>query len=357
MRDVDGALRTLPPVFDLADAARVGLSARTTQRAVHRGLVHRLAPGLFTPMSVWRAADARERHLLLATAAGRRFPGLALSHHTAATVHGLPTPLRLPSWVALTTDRSDNTCRSGRLARLEPALLPAAHVGRRRGLRVTLPARTVVDCLRRLPLPDAVAIADAALRQGMVTRASLEEMRRTQSGWPGVGHVDTGIGLLDAARETWFESWSFTRLWLLGVEVPAAQVSVHDARGRFIGRVDGLWIEGGTVAEADGRGKYLGQFEPDGPSAAAAARAVVDEKIREDRLRGCGLEVVRFDIRAMHGHVDDVVSSVRQARDRGDLGRFTGRLVFHPLSPADRLRPSPPVPAPLVALKRPKRAV
>jgi hypothetical protein len=221
---------------------------------------------------------------------------------------------------------------------------------------VTLPARTVVDCLRRLPLPDAVAVADAALRRGMVTRASLEAMRRAQSGWPGVGAVDTGIGLLDAARETWFESWSFTRLWLLGEELPAAQVSVHDIRGRFVGRVDGLWTEGGTVAEADGMGKYLGQFDPDGPSAAAAARAVVAEKIREDRLRGCGLEVVRFDVPGMHGHVDDVVSSVRKARDRGDLGRFTGRLVFHPLSPADQVRPVPPLPAPLVARKRPKGA-
>ena len=67
MRDVDGALSGLPPVFDLADAARVGLGARTTQRAVGRGLVHRLAPGLFTPMPVWRAADGRQRHLLLAT--------------------------------------------------------------------------------------------------------------------------------------------------------------------------------------------------------------------------------------------------------------------------------------------------
>jgi len=354
MNDVGSALEGLPPVFDLADAARVGLGARTTQRAVRRGLVHRLAPGLFTSTSVWCAADVRERHLLLATAAGRRFPALVLSHHTAAAVHGLPTPFRLPGWVALTTDRSDNTCRSGRLARLEPALLPAAHVGRRQGLLVTLPTRTVVDCLRRLPLPDAVAIADAALRRGMVTRTSLEAMRRAQSGWPGVGGVDTGIGLLDAARETWFESWSFTRLWLLGVEVPAAQVDVYDARGRFVGRVDGLWTEGATVAEADGRGKYLGEFDPDGPSAAAAARAVVAEKIREDRLRGCGLEIVRFDVPDMHGRPGDVVSSVREARERGDLGRFRGRLEFHPLSPADCSRPVPPLPVPLVARRRPK---
>ncbi len=50
----------------------------------------------------------------------------------------------------------------------------------------------------------------------------------------------------------------------------------------------------GTVAEADGAGKYLGELHPDGPSGAAAARLVLAEKIREDRLRGTGLEVVRW---------------------------------------------------------------
>ena len=173
MRDVGAALGALPAVFDLGDASSAGVTARVLERAVRRGLVHRLSRGLFTPTAVWRAADARQRHLLLAAAAARRFPTLTFSHHTAALVHGLPSPLRLPDWVALTSDRSDNTCASGRLARLEPAMLPAAHVQPWRGMRVTVPDRTVVDCLRRLPLPDAVAIGDAALRRRLITRERL----------------------------------------------------------------------------------------------------------------------------------------------------------------------------------------
>ena len=144
--------------------------------------------------------------------------------------------------------------------------------------------------------------------------------------------VDIGTGLLDEARETWFESWSFTILWQLGIEVPAAQVAVYDARGRFVGRVDGLWREGGTVVEADGAGKYLGEFDTDGPSGLAAARAVVAEKVREDRLRNCGLEVVRYDVPEMRWRPQDVAARVHDARERGDLGRFTGRLVPSPWS-------------------------
>jgi len=213
------------------------------------------------------------------------------------------------------------------MARLEPGQLPAHHIQELGGLRVTSPARTVVDCLRELPLPDAVAIADAAVRRGLIDAADLQAVRHEQRGWPFITSADTGLRLLDPSRETWFESWSFVRLWQLGVELPESQVSVHDQRGRFLGRVDGLWRDDATVAEADGRGKYLGQFDPNGASAEAAARAVVAEKVREDRMRECGLEFVRWDLSMMLADAAGVADQVGHARRRGDISRFTGRLV------------------------------
>ena len=66
----------------------------------------------------------------------------------------------------------------------------------------------------------------------------------------------------------------------------------------------------GTVVEADGAGKYLGEFDADGPSGLAAARAVVAEKVREDRLRSCGLEVVRYDVPEMRWRPQDVAARV-----------------------------------------------
>ena len=327
MLDVSNALDGLPPVFDLREASALGLSARVVGRAVRGGLVRRLGPGLFVAETVWRESSPRDRHLLITAAAARLRPWAVVSHHSAACRFGLPLPLTMPPWVALTTDRSAATGLPGGLARLEPGQLPAHHVEECSDLRVTSPARTVIDCLRELPLPDAVAIGDAALRRGLTDAAHLEAVRCEQRGWPFITAADTGLRLLDPLRETWFESWSFVRLWQLGVELPESQVSVHDQRGRFLGRVDGLWRDDATVAEADGRGKYLGQFDPDGASAEAAARAVVAEKVREDRMRDCGLEFVRWDLAGMLRDPAGVADQVGAARRRGDISRFSGRLV------------------------------
>jgi len=203
---------------------------------------------------------------------------------------------------------------------------------------VTSVARTVIDCLRELPLPDAVAIADAALRRGLIVEAELSAVRQEQRGWPFITAADTGLRLLDPLRETWFESWSFIRLWQLGVDLPESQVSVHDHRGRFLGRVDGLWRDDATVAEADGLGKYLGQFDPDGPSAEAAARTVVAEKAREDRMRDCGLEVVRWDLADLLRDPANVADHVANARKRGDPRRFTGQMT-PPTTPLAAAKP------------------
>ena len=86
-------------------------------------------------------------------------------------------------------------------------------------------------------------------------------------------------------------------------------------------------MSSGTVAEADGAGKYLGELTLDGPSGAAAARLVLAEKIREDRLRGTGLEVVRWGFQDVRRAAPDLVQRVEAAWERGDLGRFRGRLV------------------------------
>ena len=127
-------------------------------------------------------------------------------------------------------------------------------------------------------------------------------------------------------------------------------MSVYDARGRFVGRVDGIWREHGTVAEADGAGKYLGELTLDGPSGAAAARLVLAKKIREDRLRDTGLEVVRWGFQDVRRAAPDLVQRVEAAWERGDLGRFRGRRCRRQPSGAPdplragnrRQRPIPP---------------
>jgi hypothetical protein len=54
----------------------------------------------------------------------------------------------MPSWVALSTDRSAVTGLPEGVARLEPGQVPAHHVEEFNGLRVTSPARTVAPVLK-----------------------------------------------------------------------------------------------------------------------------------------------------------------------------------------------------------------
>ncbi len=330
MIDVVAALRHLHRGFDLPEAEMAGLSARIVERAVRNGDIRRLTRGIFIADPVWRHASRRDRHLLLVDAAVRLQPRAVVSHHSAAVLHGLPIPWHLPDWVALTTDGSARTATPGTLLRLEPAALPQAHLDVRAGLAVTTVDRTVIDCLRELPPPDAVAIGDAALRAGSVSLASLGLVCAEQRGWPYITSADRCLPILDGRRENWFESWSFARLWLLGIEPPEPQVAVYDSRGRFLGRVDGLWLEAGVVAEADGSGKYLGEFDAGGASGEAAARAVLAEKVREDRIRDCGLEFVRWGFDEMGRDPQAVARRVERALERGDFGRFRGRLQLMP---------------------------
>lgn len=66
-----------------------------------------------------------------------------------------------------------------------------------------------------------------------------------------------------------------------GLPLPETQVEVRAPDGTFLGLVDFLWRDQRVVGEADGLGKY------------DAPLALRKEKLREEGLRACGLEVVR----------------------------------------------------------------
>jgi hypothetical protein len=70
----------------------------------------------------------------------------------------------------------------------------------------------------------------------------------------------------------------------------------------------------------------MGFGEDDGPGGRTTGALVVEEKVREDSLRGLGLEVVRWDTPQIRHHSLEVARRIELARNRGDLGRFTGRL-------------------------------
>jgi very-short-patch-repair endonuclease len=82
---------------------------------------------------------------------------------------------------------------------------------------VTSPLRTVLDCARDLPFDEALAIADSALREGIVKAVDLE---RVQLAGPGSARARRVISAADGRADNPFESV----LRAIAIDVPGLDV-------------------------------------------------------------------------------------------------------------------------------------
>ncbi len=121
-----------------------------------------------------------------------------------------------------------------------------------------------------------------------------------------------------------------------------AQVDILDARGRWIARVDGLWPQDATVAEADGQVKYaltgriIAGADASAPTAELidrAQRQLTDQRRREDRLRDTGLQVVRYGVADVLRDLPGLAQQVNERRAAGAASAFTGRFRLQPALP------------------------
>jgi hypothetical protein len=329
----------LPELFTGQQARALGCTRHQIEWAVRSTRWRAVRRGIYTVAARYDELDAVQQHLVDCRAAVRMHDDRhVLSHLSAAISFGLPCPIDGPGRPTLTigapgasTDRQDDLIVQ--VASLRDRDAVSWDLGRR-----TTSARTVADCLRHLAAPDAVAVADAAVRRGLTDLGRIEEALRWQEGWPYLDRGRDSLSLIDPRRETWLESFSFAALRQFGIPLPVAQVAIYDARGRFIGRVDAYWPDRATVGEADGRAKYA-MAEPAAGSGVdefgeVAFRAVIREKEREDRLRDTGLEVARWSTRDIVHNPSAVAERVHRALSRGDPARFSGRArSTHPPVP------------------------
>jgi hypothetical protein len=338
----------LPDLFTRLDARARGWTRDQVEWAASSGRWQRLRRGMYAERAHYSSLEPVARHLLDCRAAVHAHDERhVLSHLSAALSYGLPAPLDGPGRPTLTIGAPGaSTDRQADLV-VQVASLRDQDVASWREGRRTRPARTVADCLRHLPARDAVAIADAAVRQGLTDLARIEEVLRWQEGWPYLARGRAAYALVDPRRENWLESASAVTLHIFGIPLAVPQVEVYDERGVFIGRVDSYWQGHATVGEADGRAKYslsdrLGNGGPSEPSepkpspselADVIRRSLIREKEREDRLRDVGLEVVRWSMGDIARRPQEVADAVRRAFRRGRPERFTGSVRWRPAVP------------------------
>lgn len=288
---MDPTLRALASkqgnVVTTAQALAHGYEAKEIQRLVRHDIWRRVRRGAYVEGKLAREADLTTLHLLRCAAVALALDAPAVfSHHSAAAIHGIE--LLKPDLSNVHVTRSSGVSSRGEagVRHHRAALLATDVVACERGL-VTTVARTAADLAREGDHFAAVVAIDSALRAG-ASRDAIKEVLERCRDWPGSRQAWRAFHAADAGAANPGETFARLTLVDLGLPVPRTQVEIYDADG-FVGRVDFLWD--GVVGEFDGRAKYRVR---QGQTADEAGETVFAEKLREDRLRSLGYEVVRF---------------------------------------------------------------
>jgi len=296
----------LARVATAAELRAAGLSRGTVRGLVRRGEMLPLSRGVYA-MAGAAAAGAdprRARFLPLAAALAISGPSAVASHHDAAIIHGIALLDYAPADVAVARPPGAAGSRSGRTGiRLHIAALPSGHVTVRDGIPVTTVARTVIDIARTTSFKSGVVTADSALYTRQTSIAKLSAVMWDCERWPGIGRARQVVDFGDARAESAFESIARVAFRDGGLPQPLLQVWIC-GNERTIGRVDFLWDEQRTIAEADGAAKYE---DPD------RARK---QLWRDAELRRAGYEVVHFSWAELASAPDQVVRAIWAAFGR-----------------------------------------
>ena len=199
---------------------------------------------------------------------------------------------------AVAPRRQDVRSRIADLPRGDVVRLGPAAVGCLR------PVRAVADLVRRLPLEEAVVVADAAWHGRLCDADALRDELVAHHGLKGVVRARRVVDLADPRAESPPETRLRLALRGAGLE-PVPQFVVLDVHGRFVARVDLALPEQRLALEHDGKAVH------------DRADAFVADRRRQNALVAAGWTVLRFtaaDLRwGAAGAVAQVLAFLRAA--------------------------------------------
>lgn len=129
--------------------------------------------------------------------------------------------------------------------------IPEEHQCVDRGVRVTTPERTWLDCAEVIPVEHVVAMGDAMLRRGLATQESLARMVAWGRGRRGVVAARRALRWLDARAESPQESVVRCHLLMGGIPRPVCNLDIV-VGGEWLARADLAWPEEQVIVEYDG---------------------------------------------------------------------------------------------------------
>ena len=265
-----------------------GISSQALSRAVACGDLVRLRPGFYVDGAA-RKLPRESRHVLSVLAADAALDWPVFSHSSAALLHGLPAWGLPLGRVNTSADSARARSRTTRLMTHHSVQLDDHDIDSVDGLRVTSPARTLVDVALATRRDAAVTVADAARHHGLVTGPDIDLALGGAAGRMGIKKARTAMSLVDSRSESVAETLSRLTFMDHGLPTPETQVDIFGTHGRRIARVDFLWPEFGVIGECDGFGKYF-----DGADSAELRRRLAREKDRDAELLALGYRVLHW---------------------------------------------------------------
>ncbi|WP_406050078.1 DUF559 domain-containing protein [Kribbella sp. NBC_00889] len=257
---------------------RALVSARAIRDALAAGQIRRVAKAVYALPEAPPALTAARSH------------GGVVSHLSAAEYWGFGV-INLPPLPHVTLPPGRVRRRTGL-----PCILHWADVAALDD--TTTPVRTVLDCIRALPLAEALAVADSALRAGGVDQDEILDAAAKLRG-PHRCRVQQVVALADGRAESVLESALRALLIQAGIDGFVPQLVVQD--DEFSARLD-LAHPGLRIGlEADG-------FEHHG-----TRRALVRDCRRHVNLAVRGWRILRFSWEDVMYDGEWVVGAVERA--------------------------------------------
>lgn len=292
-----------------SDCRRLGISDSRVGRLLDRGLLVKLAKGVYADARVvadadpWALFDIRSRAFILSSA-----PGTHAAGWSAAVLHRLPTngaPPDRPTGVRVgaRTGGSDET-RNGRTRFVD---LPVRMLTRVGGIPTVRPAFAAVDLARHADRLTGLMLTDAVAASAG-SADPLRDALRCVAGWPHATRASWAVDHCDPDTESPLESAGRLAFLDAGLPPSLTNVWVGEYVPRF--RLDHFWPERRVAAEADGLAKYL---------LADPGQALRDEKDREWWLQSAGIRVLRYGYKQAVGHPRELAARCRRLLDAPPL--------------------------------------
>lgn len=265
---------------------RAGWNGTQITEAVRSGAIERVGHGVYVAgpePDPLRVAALRTRGVV--------------SHLSAASLWGLDL-VEPPSVTHVIKPRTSSICDDD-AAVIHRLSLQEHEVTSHRGLMVTTPLRTVLDCARHSSERDALLVADSALRQRLIRRSDLANAARDCKG-PRSMQARRTLALADPLSGSALETLYRLLMLRARLEPWVAQYQLRDSIGEPVVRLDFAWPEIRLAVEVDGYAVH-GTLEA----------------FRRDRRRGNaavrrGWVVLRFSWDDVVRRPDEVVACIRE---------------------------------------------